>query len=37
MPVRVRNVLAHTRWFNGLGKRMFGHCMDLFRFEDFVH
>ena len=36
-PVRLRYGLAHTRWFNGLGKGIFGHGMELFGFEDLVH
>jgi len=37
MLVRLSNGLAHTSWFYGLGKKVFGYCVNLFRFEDLVH
>ena len=37
MPMRMKNGLTHTSWFNGLGKRVFGYYVNLFRSEDLVH
>ena len=35
--VKLSNGLAHTSWFYGLGKGVFGYCVNLFRSEDLVH